>query len=205
MIQARCTTKGFALVISGLETAGPRIDSAAVRALDWGLESAIGVAMREFLTGPRPARLGVRSGRLRGSLQKRITASKNGIRALLGSNIPYAPFHEFGFHGTQQVAAHTRIMAQFRQTKTGLIPADPRRKYTSDTGQFIGYRDTRGQAAKRLKGGLISFEQQVRAHTRNISYDGRPYLRPAFEKIGPALVERLKLELQKAMATGPTT
>ena len=75
---------------------------------------------------------------------------ENGWLGGAGSNLEYADYHEFGFHGTVQVRAHERRAARTR-TASGKF-----RKRAADAGTH-----------------------SVRAHTRDVNYAGRPYARPA--------------------------
>jgi phage gpG-like protein len=52
--------------------------------------------------------LNVRTGRLRRSINARITESTTGIEAKVGTNVEYARAHEFGFKGTVTVKEHMR-------------------------------------------------------------------------------------------------
>lgn len=79
------------------------------------------------LTGPRPRYLGVVSNRLKRS----ITASEpaigdDGWFVSVGTNVEYAPAHEFGFRGSVTVSPHfrkrkvrTRLFGRTRNTRTG--------------------------------------------------------------------------------------
>ena len=200
MIVGKITAKpNFALIISALKNAPAAVMDAAGRALDWGLQGAVGIAMKEYLSGPRPARLGVRSGRLRGSLTRKVTVTAEKVTGILGSNVPYAAFHEFGFNGQVQVKAHARVVKQtFIGAKGTLENWDGRRAWreqataAGERGAFIGWKDSRAAAGRRAgaHGTVLNFTQQVRAHTRNISYSGKPYARPAIAEMLPAIRER---------------
>lgn len=52
--------------------------------------------------------LKVQTGRLRRSINYRITETDTGIDAKVGTNVEYARVHEFGFKGTVNVKAHMR-------------------------------------------------------------------------------------------------
>jgi len=119
-----------------------------------------------------------------------------GVIGRMGSNIPYAPFHEFGFKGEQRVKAHTRIV---RQVNSKGADIDPRRVFRDDKGNFIGFRDTRGRANQRKV--AHSFTQQVKAHRRRINYTGRPFLRPALELTKESIGLAVRDELAKITPT----
>lgn len=63
----------------------------------------------DWLRGPRPKKLGVVTGRLRSSISRK-PAVKRGSRysSAIGTNVRYAPIHEFGFEGLVNIGAHTR-------------------------------------------------------------------------------------------------
>lgn len=52
--------------------------------------------------------LKVQSGRLRRSINYRVTEGATGIEAKVGTNVEYARVHEFGFKGTVTVREHMR-------------------------------------------------------------------------------------------------
>jgi phage gpG-like protein len=56
--------------------------------------------------------LHVRTGTLRRSITYSITDNQRGIFATVGTNIKYAPPHEYGFQGAETVRAHLRMMVQ---------------------------------------------------------------------------------------------
>jgi len=52
--------------------------------------------------------LNVRSGRLRRSINMRITEEPDQVTGIVGTNVSYARAHEFGFDGTVNVREHLR-------------------------------------------------------------------------------------------------
>ena len=52
----------------------------------------------------------VRTGRLRSSITGRV--SGDGMSAVIGSNVEYAPRIEMGYHGPEEVRAHSRTIRQ---------------------------------------------------------------------------------------------
>lgn len=52
--------------------------------------------------------LNVQTGRLRRSVNYRVTETSTGIEARVGTNVEYARIHEFGFKGTVNVREHMR-------------------------------------------------------------------------------------------------
>ena len=68
--------------------------------------------------------LKVQTGRLRRSINYRITESETGIEAKVGTNVEYARIHEFGFKGTVSVKEHLR---RVRKGKKATIRAHTRK------------------------------------------------------------------------------
>lgn len=52
--------------------------------------------------------LKVQTGRLRRSVNLKVTESATGVEARVGTNVEYARIHEFGFTGTVNVKEHMR-------------------------------------------------------------------------------------------------
>lgn len=52
--------------------------------------------------------LNVQTGRLRRSINYKLTETGTGIEARVGTNVEYARIHEFGFSGTVKVREHMR-------------------------------------------------------------------------------------------------
>lgn len=53
-----------------------------------------------------------RTGRLRRSINRKVTSSENAIIATVGTNVSYAAAHEYGFHGNVSVKAHLRKLTK---------------------------------------------------------------------------------------------
>jgi phage gpG-like protein len=53
-----------------------------------------------------------RTGTLSRSINRQITDTANSVTGQVGTNIEYAAFHEYGFHGTQQIREHLRQIKQ---------------------------------------------------------------------------------------------
>lgn len=61
-----------------------------------GLDLAVGTAKREYLTGPRPEKLGVRTGHLRRSIKSQTVIRGDVVEGVIGTNVLYARIHEKG-------------------------------------------------------------------------------------------------------------
>ena len=62
----------------------------------------------KYLSGPRPAHLGVKTNRLRSSIVARVQRLGKVTQLLFGTDVPYARIHEEGL----LIRAHTRIITQ---------------------------------------------------------------------------------------------
>lgn len=51
----------------------------------------------EYLSGPRPAKLGVLTGRLRSSITHQVTGQGKDLVGEVGTNVIYGRVHEFGY------------------------------------------------------------------------------------------------------------
>jgi len=56
--------------------------------------------------------LHVRTGNLRGSVNKKVIESDKGYTGIVGTNVIYGRIHEYGFNGSVNVKAHLRMMNQ---------------------------------------------------------------------------------------------
>lgn len=182
MIAVRITEKNVDNVLQNLKTTEDRLRRALGVGLSRGLQIAAGVAQKNYLSGPRPSVLDVVTTRLRGSIVTEVDVSNNVITGRIGSNVPYAAYHEFGFHGVENVKSHLRVASLeiARKNKLGTV--------------FLVQRGGSKRLAKSLKRYDITNITGVRAHTRKIDYDGRPYLRPALEDtdIGGEITKQLQ-------------
>ena len=183
MIEATINDRAISVVLKPVDQLQADVMKAAGIGLARGLQFAVGVAQREFLSGPRPDKLDVRTTRLRQSMTCAVETTSDGIRGMIGSNVLYAAFHEFGFSGVQNVSSFTRVIGQV--SKGGL---------EVDTRSKRKYSESRKRGAERQKSGytLVEF---VQAHTRKINYKGRPFARPALEKSMPRILSEIKDEI----------
>jgi len=61
------------------------------------------ISRKNYLSGPRPQKLGVKTGRLRNSIGIgtdgiiNIVKKQEGVKATIGTTVNYAPKHEFGY------------------------------------------------------------------------------------------------------------
>lgn len=188
MITTTVSGRNFGLVLKGVEQLPATVDAAAAAGLKKGLEFAVGVVQREFLSGPRPTKLDVRTVRLRNSITKSVEVRPGrGVVGWVGTNVLYGAFHEFGFSGIQKVRAHTRVTSQTDGDGGAL---DQRRKFFGKAGEFIGYRESRKRAAGRQTSGFVEFGK-VKAHDRRLDYKGRPFVHPGVTKALPVILKEV--------------
>src|SRR5262245_47305271 len=106
-VQIKGTTK---LLIKSAQGLPDAIAAAAVIGLDRGLQVAVATIQLKHLSGPRPKKLDRLTGRLRQSITHRVDRAGTNVSGQAGTNVKYAAYHEFGFHGVVNVKAHTRIV-----------------------------------------------------------------------------------------------
>lgn len=80
---------------------------------------AIRSIKEDYLTGPRPSKLGVKSDRLRSSIRFRIKDDDKFINISFGTDIIYAAIHEFGGVTHPEVTDKMRAWAWAKFFKTG--------------------------------------------------------------------------------------
>lgn len=187
------------MVIEKLTALPAVIDAAIGRSLATGLLIAVGVAQRSYLSGPRPSHIQSITGRLRMGMQSSVEVQPNRIVGRMGDNVPYARYHELGFHGIVSVEAFTRVVGQhFAGKNTAETYADSvrgtRRSVISDKGEMLGYKESRKRAAGRQRTGFVQVEH-VRAHQRRVDYAGKPYIAPALDESMPVILDEIKNEI----------
>lgn len=189
-MDAKITSENESVVIRHVGQLDAMILRAMSTGLKHGLQEVVGLAGAKYMRGPSKTQLGVRTSRLRGSLEYKVEEGKDEVRGSAGTTVPYGAFHEFGFHGVEQVRAHTRVVG-FVNAKGQSLPTT--QVVRNQAGQVVFNRDIRPSFVKQ---GLSNFKsiQQVRAHGRRINYDGRPYLKPALAEVD--FVDHLEKELK---------
>lgn len=199
-MKAQITSKNEQIAVRSLETLPERILQAAETGLARALLLVVGIIQTEWIQdGARikgelspGARLHSVTGRLRSGMQSSVTRSANAVIGQLGNNVKYAAFHEFGFHGTVNVRAHSRVTQQF----SGELDeeTDTRRAIRSNSGELLGYKESRKASAKFQKSGFVTV-QFVKAHSRRVNYQGKPFVRPALEQNRGLILEEIRKEL----------
>ena len=198
-MEIRLTEKGTAAAIEKLNALPEKLDAAIAKGLSRGLLIAVGVVQNDFLSGPRPTHIQSITGRLRIGVQSSVEVTPNRIIGRIGDNVPYAGYHEFGFHGVVNVKAFTRVVGQHFAGKNDAgtyldSVRGTRRQVVSDKGEVLGFRESRKRAAGRQRTGFVQFEN-VRAHQRRVDYSGKPYVAPALKQSIPVILEEIKNEV----------
>lgn len=200
MISATITSKNEQVVIASLQTLEDRLLQACETGLARGLLILVGIVQRDWIQdgarikgefGPG-ARLHSVTGRLRSGMQSQVQRTGQRVVGRIGNNVKYAAFHEFGFHGTQNVRAHSRVIDQANAKGQQI---DTRRAIRSDKGVLLGYKESRKASTKFQRSGLVTV-QFVKAHARTVNYPGKPFVRPALE----ANAEMLTSEITKGLS-----
>lgn len=101
--------------------------------------------------------LHVRTGTLRRSIHSDVKSKSSQIVGTVGTNLIYAAYHEYGFNGTQNVKEH------MRQVKAAAV--------LHMKGKRAGTINKAATAKQATQA------QKVKAHTRNVNYSGKSYLR----------------------------
>jgi hypothetical protein len=193
MIQAGIKAQNEQVVIANLRTLDERILTAAETGLARGLLLVVAKSQREYLSGPRPARLQSVTGRLRQGVTSSVSRQGDKIVGRVGNAVKYAAFHEFGFHGVMNVRAHTRVTDQVSGNLD--LETDTRRAIRDRDGNLLGYKESRKASTKFQRGGFVSV-QFVKAHQRKVNYAGKPYLRPALEALLPQIGAEIAKDLK---------
>jgi len=159
-------TEEFVKKALDLQKAKERIRDRLRKLSEFYAVKTVATSVDKYLSGPRPERLGRVTGRLATSVArgwKVQTVGEKNILIQFGTDVPYAPVHEYGFHGTVQVPAHTRHVSSgdvFKRMKK--ISQRTGREFTSKSVVSRG-------------------STTVRAHSRMMNIRKRPFLRPAVE------------------------
>jgi phage gpG-like protein len=184
MISATITAKNEQLVIAGLKALDERVLQAAETGLARGLEFVVSSAKLNYLSGSPLRRI---TGRLQSGMTQSVTRTGDSVTGRVGNNVKYAAFHEFGFHGVQNVKAHSRVMNNVN-AKGENIAIQP--------GKVIsGVLQTRKVVAGKQRSGFVSV-QFVKAHSRKVNYAGRPFVRPALEAMQPQIKAEIVKDLE---------
>ncbi len=79
--------------------------------------SAVGTTQKDYLSGPRPTKLGTVTNRLRSSITTKTETSGNVIETSVGTNVKYAAIHEFGGQIQATPSMYGFFWAKFYESK----------------------------------------------------------------------------------------
>ncbi len=129
--------------------------------------------------------LKVKTGRLRRSIHQEVEETADGIAATVGTNVPYAAVHEYGFTGDVDVPEYSRRNAYNANKKSG----------------GYGGRITLKQALSARHSATALVETSaVKAHVLKMKMPERSYLRSALKEQGPAILAALEKEVARLIA-----
>lgn len=174
-IQMTVEVLGAASVKADLAAIGENRRSAVRDAVKgWGIR-VVNHVKRNKLTGQV---LRVRTGRLRSSINERLTESGNTITSTIGTAVGYGADWERGFAGTFAVRAHIRRIKSRSSHRTEWI--------------LQSYNDAKRRRVETATG--IAF---VSAHDRTVAQAPRPFLRPSLAELRPQILAGLARAVQR--------
>ncbi len=97
-------SESYTIEINGIQALINKLEEATKEtviksSITSGAALLAGWSKKNRLSGPRPQYLGVRTGRLRSSISFTQTVKEgNEYSSKIGTNVEYAPIHEFGGH-----------------------------------------------------------------------------------------------------------
>jgi hypothetical protein len=186
-------------VLKSVGTLDTRVLLAAAVGLDRGLNYATTIAQQQFMRGPKGLHVRRISGRLAGGMAHKVTVVPGrGVVGKFGNAVRYAAYHEFGFHGTEHVRAHDRLLKVMGKSGLGV---ELRRAVRTDQREHLGFKrsgiwEWRHLAPKR-QAALFATIQHVKAHDRRVDYPGMPFAWPALKKAEPLILRAVKEEIRK--------
>lgn len=149
-------------ILRGLAEFPREMAAEVAAALDYRNQLTIGYIQSRKLSVRGPETLGVVTNRLRGS----VRAAQAVVRGMdvwssIGTNVPYAGTHEFGFQGEVMVRAHTR-----HNPKGDRYSAGGKARFKGSTAKAMF-----GKRAALVK--TVSGVSQVKAHRRKMNMPAR--------------------------------
>jgi hypothetical protein len=156
-----------------------RLPSAMLRMMVAGLDeanqTALGHIVRTKLSQRGPETLGVDTNRLRGSSRAgKTTIQGTALHSNLGTNVPYAAVHEFGYEGQVNVPGFWRRAPQGDRFSLGTDLM--RTVITRPMAKKLGAFGKRGRLKQRFTK-VSSGRAFVRPHTRQLKFPERAMFR----------------------------
>lgn len=174
------------LVFAGEKSRGRILDAVAAGTFE------VEEAAKRRLSGEV---LNVRSGRLRRSVNSKTVDNGDTIAGSVGTTVTYGRFWELGFHGSEQVKEHTRIMrfatVDGRLKTQGDLIHGPATKAQSKLLVFAKADSFTKTGKGRYGKNHSATKVTVKAHTRRVDVEPRPFLQPSLEEKRPAVRARL--------------
>lgn len=163
---------GDKALVARVAAMGPAIDAAMDPVLQRLAFAVVRRAQAGYLRGPRPQKLGVKTGRLSSSIAEGSPDSRTHPESepgkhyyIIGTNVEYAARWEYGFHGTESVRSFQRM-----QTVAWGRPMREPRQVT------------------------------VRSFSRNVNINPRPFLAPALNDLKQTIIREIEKAARAAMA-----
>jgi phage gpG-like protein len=176
-------------VVRDLKAWDAGLAQAAGKGLGKGLQKAVQISMDEFFrhsrAGGNSHLLVAVSGVLRTRITSRVMVEGDRVRGMVGTNVVYGAYHEYGFRGEQNVREHSRVLKAFKNGKELLIK---RRTYHTKN-EVLGYKEGLAKAVARV--GATARTVTVRAHQRRVDYAGKPFVAPAVRKAVPVITREI--------------
>jgi phage gpG-like protein len=166
------------------------------------------LAQKHYLSGPRPSRLGVVTNRLRGSLSEGapelivdVQRQALKVHGRIGTNVIYAPMHEFGAVIKPKKGRYLAIPTALAKTPAGALKDRYNRPLREIEHLFI---------ARSRSGTLFAAERQPATGrqqrsvfrvlfwlVRRVTIPARPFLNPALRDATPWIQERFQQALRR--------
>lgn len=176
MIQG--TVVGADTLVARLESVQPKILQSLEKTMNRVMAKLQAKVVTDKLSGQV---LRVQTGTLRRSITNEVTASSTGVTGMVGTNLEYAAYHEYGFSGTVNVREH------LRRAKVKAV-------YFTQ-GSRAGEINL---AATKRKMKAQEPTIKVRAHTRKVEYPEHSFLRSAMRDMQDEIMQ----EIRQAVAEG---
>lgn len=96
MVSFSFAVQGWDKLKAGLSNVEHNYPQATEQAMRAATLKVAATAKRDYLSGPRPDKLGVVTGRLRNSIMTQVRGSGGTVQGIVGTSIIYAAIHEYG-------------------------------------------------------------------------------------------------------------
>lgn len=199
MIRLRGRILGTAQTQEAFRQARATLQTELSQALRASLFMVSRTAQRDYLSGPRPGRLGVVTNRLRGSLSEgnpelilQMEEQAAIVRGRVGTNVEYAPAHEFGAIIRPRRAKYLKIPLSAVKTPAGAVRS-----------RYQGGRLPNTFVQRSRRGNLIIFQRVGKRLlalfllVKQVTIPKRPFLNPALRDRTPDIQARFAQALRR--------